>query len=76
MPNIIEPKLFLRAALVDHETALDDTDKVRMKAIMHQHGIETSRHISIPEFEELKSADLRFPIMIKPADSNSAKGVK
>lgn len=59
-----------------YETALDVTDKVRMKAIMHQNGIETSRHISISEFEELKSADLRFPIMIKPADSNSAKGVK
>ena len=59
-----------------YETALNVTDKVRMKSIMHEHGIETSKHISIQRFDEVRKASLRFPIMIKPADSNSAKGVK
>ncbi|MBR5947735.1 MAG: ATP-grasp domain-containing protein [Clostridia bacterium] len=59
-----------------YETALDVTDKVRMKAIMHANGIKTSRHISVSEFSQLENAELCFPIMIKPADSNSAKGVK
>ena len=59
-----------------YETALNVTDKVRMKAIMQDSGIRTSRHVSIESFDEIKDHDLRFPIMIKPADSNSAKGIK
>ncbi|MBQ6907548.1 MAG: ATP-grasp domain-containing protein, partial [Clostridia bacterium] len=59
-----------------YDTALNVTDKVRMKSIMLEHGIETSRHFSLERSDELITKDLRYPIMIKPADSNSAKGVK
>lgn len=59
-----------------YETALNVTDKVRMKSIMREHGIPTSKHVSIDRLEALETQALRFPIMIKPADSNSAKGVK
>lgn len=59
-----------------YETSLNVTDKTRMKRIMQEAGIPTSRHLCISDFEELSSANLKYPIMLKPADSNSANGVK
>lgn len=59
-----------------YETALNVTDKSRMKRIMQEAGIPSSRHLCVSDFEELSSANLNYPIMLKPADSNSANGVK
>lgn len=59
-----------------YETSLNVTDKTRMKRIMQETGIPTSRYLCISDFEELSSVNLKYPIMLKPADSNSANGVK
>jgi len=59
-----------------YETSLNVTDKARMKRIMQEAGIPTSKYLCVSNFEELSSANLQYPIMIKPADSNSANGVK
>ena len=59
-----------------YEIALDVTDKKRMKRIMRDNGIPTSRYAVIKGIDELKSIQLVYPLMIKPADSNSANGVK
>ena len=59
-----------------YETSLNVTDKVRMKQIMIANQIPTSRHYTISSFNEYDSERLRFPIIVKPADSNSSKGVR
>ena len=59
-----------------YETALNVTDKQRMKRIMWENNIPTSRYVQVSSMDEIKSIDLRFPLMVKPADSNSANGVK
>lgn len=58
------------------ETSLDVTDKRRMKKIMMENHIPTSHYVNIENVEEFDENDFRFPIMVKPADSNSANGVK
>lgn len=59
-----------------YETALDVSDKERMKKIMLENDIPTSRYVQVTSVEEGRNLNLRFPLMVKPADSNSANGVK
>lgn len=59
-----------------YQTSLDVTDKVRMKDIMIHSGIPTSRYTYVTDIKEALRQELRFPLMVKPADSNSANGVK
>lgn len=59
-----------------YETALNVTDKRRMKKIMLENNIPTSKYVQVGSLEEVQAIDLRFPLMVKPADSNSANGVK
>ena len=59
-----------------YETALDVTDKQRMKRIMWDNNIPTSRYVQISSVGDLKTLHLQYPLMVKPADSNSANGVK
>ena len=58
-----------------YETALNVTDKVRMKDMMLKADIPTSAYIIVSDPEAVKTAGLKYPLMIKPADSNSANGV-
>lgn len=59
-----------------YETALDVTDKQRMKRIMWENGIPTSRYVQVGSIEDIGALNLKYPLMVKPADSNSANGVK
>ena len=59
-----------------YETALNVTDKKRMKQIMWDNDIPTSHFVVIKGLEELQGVELTYPLIIKPADSNSANGVK
>ena len=59
-----------------YETALNVTDKSRMKKIMNENGIDTPRYLTASGIKDIYKKDLCFPVMIKPADSNSAKGVE
>lgn len=59
-----------------YEIALDVTDKQRMKRIMWDNNIPTSKYIQVSSLKEVKKIDLKFPLMVKPADSNSTNGVK
>ena len=60
----------------NYEVSLDVTDKCRMKEIMWNNGIPTSRFCHIKTADEILEQNLSFPLMVKPADSNSANGVK
>ena len=59
-----------------YETSLNVTDKVRMKRIMIENGIPTAHHYQISSIEEFDKDKLRYPIIVKPADANSSKGVR
>lgn len=59
-----------------YETSLNVTDKEAMKRIMLNNGIPTSRHYIISTIEEFGDSRLNYPIIVKPVDSNSSKGVR
>ncbi len=56
--------------------ASEITNKGFMKKVMVENHIPTTKHIYLAAGEELTDFDLRFPVMVKPADSNAASGVK
>ena len=59
-----------------YATALNVTDKVRMKQMMVDNGIPTAHHYQISSLSDFDDGILRYPIIVKPADANSSKGVR
>ncbi len=61
---------------ISYDKALAVTNKYHMKHRMIEAGIPTSKYLTLDENERLKDIqNLSFPLVIKPADSNSSKGV-
>lgn len=61
-----------------YEASLKATNKGLMKKIMMEEGIPTSKYIyvdSVDSFNKM-GKNLRYPLIVKPADGNSANGVK
>lgn len=58
-----------------YETALNVTDKSRMKRIMWENGISTSMYLICDSLEEFELGKLQYPLVVKPADSNGSRGV-
>ncbi len=61
---------------IDYQTALNVTNKQYMKQVFNAHNIPTARHVVMGELCEEKLADMQFPLIVKPVDCNSSKGVK
>jgi phosphoribosylamine-glycine ligase len=59
----------------DYKTSLDVTDKGRMKKIMREHGIPTSPYILVTDEQKIAWDQITFPVVVKPVDCNSSKGV-
>lgn len=59
-----------------YELAKNITNKGYMKKIMVENGIPTTRYYYLDSGQELSTFDLQFPVMVKPADSCAASGVK
>ncbi len=60
---------------IDNKTALNVTNKLHMKKVFVDNGIPTAKHLVMEEFDSSKIKDLKFPLIIKPVDCNSSKGV-
>ncbi len=60
---------------IDYKTGLNVTNKQYMKDVFVKNGIPTARHIIIDEFDEKAVEGFRFPLIVKPVDCNSSKGV-
>lgn len=61
---------------ISYKQALEVTNKSYMKTKMIDGGIPTSSYHILKSLSELdKLQDLSFPLVIKPADCNSSKGV-
>lgn len=61
---------------VDYKTALDVTNKSYMKEKFAEAGVPTAKFVVMGELEEEKIKDMKFPLIVKPVDCNSSKGVK
>lgn len=61
---------------IDYQTALNVTNKSYMKKMFEEHGISTAKHIGAMELGVDKLKGMRYPLIVKPADCNSSKGVK
>lgn len=61
---------------LDHQTGLNVTNKQYMKKVFNAHGIPTAKHTIMAAFNEEQIAGMEFPLIVKPVDCNSSKGVK
>lgn len=59
-----------------YELANNITNKGYMKEVMVANNIPTTRYVFLDKDENLTNLGLRFPVMVKPADSCAASGVK
>lgn len=71
----VSEQLGLPTYLTEEEVR-DLTNKRFMKDKMMANGIPTARHIYIDKDWNGNVPDLRFPLVVKPVDSNGSKGVK
>lgn len=61
---------------IDYDTACKVSDKGYMKDIFHQFGIPSSKHVFMSEIDESKIAQMQYPLVVKPVDAYSSKGVR
>ncbi len=61
---------------IDYKTALNVTNKQYMKKVFQENGIPTAKHTIMGEFDEAKIIEMEYPLIVKPVDCNSSKGVK
>ncbi len=61
---------------IDFKTAQDVSDKLRMKRIFREAGIPTTNYVETDHFDPGAVAPLRFPLVVKPVDAYSSKGVR
>jgi carbamoylphosphate synthase large subunit len=52
------------------------SNKVSMKKHMVEGGIPTSNYVEVDNLTMLYNINLKYPLIVKPSDSNSSKGVR
>lgn len=61
---------------IDYKTALNVTNKEHMKKVFNTHGISTAKHVILHDFDPSALKHMEYPLIVKPVDCNSSKGVK
>lgn len=61
---------------IDYETAVNCTNKSYMKDVFYNNEIPTSKYYCGNNLEEIDIDKLKYPLIVKPVDCNSSKGVK
>ena len=61
---------------IDYETCQDVSDKIRMKRIFKQSGIPTTDYVETDHLDMDVIGKLKFPLVVKPVDAYSSKGVR
>ncbi len=61
---------------IDYDTACAVSDKSHMKNIFNTYGIPTSKHTFMSEFNEDNIKNMQYPLVVKPVDAYSSKGVR
>ncbi len=60
---------------IDAETAENVSNKAYMKRIFWENGVPTTKYVILEQFDEAKIAHLRYPLIVKPVDAYSSRGV-
>ena len=60
----------------DYKTAILVSNKTEMKMKMIAGDIPTSKFIQVSNIDKADWSNLEFPLIVKPCDSNSSKGVR
>lgn len=61
---------------IDYETAKAVSSKELMKRVFAEHDIPTSKYVIMEEFDADKVKELVYPLIVKPVDSYSSRGVR
>lgn len=61
---------------IDFKTAQDVSDKIRMKRIFKKIGVPTTDYIETDHLDLEAISCLRYPLVVKPVDAYSSKGVR
>lgn len=61
---------------ISYQTALNVTNKSYMKKVMRDFHIPTSKYVVLHKYDAVALHDFQYPLVVKPADCNSSKGVK
>lgn len=61
---------------IDYETAVNVSKKSYMKRIFKEHGVPTSDYVILEKLTEEDIAHLHYPLIVKPVDAYSSRGVK
>lgn len=61
---------------ISHEVGKNVSDKKYMKRIFWENNIPTSRYIELAELDLEKTKSLRYPLVVKPTDAYSSRGVR
>ena len=61
---------------IDYETAKNVSDKKLMKKLFVENGIPTSQHVTMETLDLQKIAHLKYPLIVKPVDAYSSRGVR
>lgn len=61
---------------IDYKTSCDVSDKSLMKDIFHRFDIPTSKNSFMDTLDMDKVNEMQFPLVVKPADGYSSKGVR
>lgn len=61
---------------ISYQTALNVTNKSYMKNVLMKNHIPTAKYIVSSTLDEDSINSLKFPLVVKPVDCNSSKGVK
>ena len=61
---------------IDYQTGLNVTNKSFMKKVLTDNDIPTARFSIVDKPDKEKIQGFKFPLVVKPVDCNSSKGVK
>ena len=61
---------------IDYTTAVLVSNKTKMKELFVANGIPTTQYVVSSSFDEERMEGLRFPMVVKPVDAYSSKGVR
>ena len=61
---------------IDAETAENVSKKSYMKKIFWDNGVPTTKYVIMDKLDETKIAHLEYPIIVKPVDAYSSRGVR
>lgn len=61
---------------IGYKQAQDVSDKIRMKRIFKENGIPTTKYLELETLDMNEISKLNYPLVVKPVDAYSSKGVR